>query len=113
MSETAETAGAHASSLGAHDLSSVLLWLVLSQQALMILAAFEGPQTHMRPCMLVTDMRLSVTWQEPLLALLVKHMDAKGKQAKLKSPAELQARDSAVCFTVFTCLHVFICHRTS
>ncbi len=28
--------------------------------------------------------------QEPLLALLRKHLDAKGKQAKLKSPAELQ-----------------------
>lgn len=31
-------------------------------------------------------------WQEPVLALLMKHMDAKGKQAKLKSPAELQVR---------------------
>jgi len=28
--------------------------------------------------------------QEPLLQLLRKHMDSKGKQAKLKSPAELQ-----------------------
>ena len=28
--------------------------------------------------------------QAPLLDLLVKHMDAKGKQAKLKSPQELQ-----------------------
>jgi hypothetical protein len=29
--------------------------------------------------------------QEPLLDLLRRHMDAKGKQAKLKSPSELQA----------------------
>jgi len=28
--------------------------------------------------------------QEPLLDLLVRHMDSKGKQAKLKSPQELQ-----------------------
>lgn len=28
--------------------------------------------------------------QEPLLELLRKHMDSKGKQAKLKSPQELQ-----------------------
>ena len=31
-----------------------------------------------------------VCMQAPLLDLLVKHMDAKGKQAKLKSPQELQ-----------------------
>ena len=30
--------------------------------------------------------------QEPILELLRKHMDSKGKQAKLKSPAELQVR---------------------
>ena len=36
--------------------------------------------------------------QEPILELLRKHVDSKGKQAKLKSPAELQVR-----FT-FTCL---------
>jgi hypothetical protein len=29
--------------------------------------------------------------QAPMLELMHKHMDAKGKQAKLKSPAELQA----------------------
>lgn len=29
-------------------------------------------------------------WQEPMLALLRKHIDSKGKQAKLKSPQELQ-----------------------
>eukprot|EP00884_Botryococcus_braunii_P003822 jgi/Botrbrau1/13440/Bobra.0082s0044.1 len=34
-------------------------------------------------------MKMKVT-QEPVLALLRKHMDGKGKQAKLKSPAELQ-----------------------
>ena len=28
--------------------------------------------------------------QEPILALLRKHIDSKGKQAKLKSPQELQ-----------------------
>ena len=31
--------------------------------------------------------------QEPILELLSKHVDSKGKQAKLKSPAELQASD--------------------
>ncbi len=31
-----------------------------------------------------------ICMQAPLLDLLVKHMDAKGKQAKLKSPQELQ-----------------------
>ena len=34
--------------------------------------------------------RVPVPTQEPLLALLRKHIDAKGKQAKLKSPSELQ-----------------------
>lgn len=34
-------------------------------------------------------MKMKVT-QEPLLELLRKHLDAKGKQAKLKSPSELQ-----------------------
>ena len=34
--------------------------------------------------------------QPALLALMVKHMDSKGKQAKLKSPAELQARGVGV-----------------
>ncbi|CAL8465105.1 g4640 [Coccomyxa elongata] len=34
-------------------------------------------------------MKMKIT-QEPLLELLRKHMDPKGKQAKLKSPAELQ-----------------------
>jgi len=31
--------------------------------------------------------------QEPILELLRKHIDSKGKQAKLKSPAELQVRN--------------------
>jgi len=31
-----------------------------------------------------------VATQEPILALLRKHIDSKGKQAKLKSPQELQ-----------------------
>ena len=34
-------------------------------------------------------MKMKVT-QEPLLRLLATHLDAKGKQAKLKSPSELQ-----------------------
>ncbi len=37
----------------------------------------------------ISDISLALP-QEPILALLHKHMDAKGKQAKLKSPAELQ-----------------------
>ena len=38
------------------------------------------------------DAMLCCAVQEPLLALLRKHLDAKGKQAKLKSPAELQVK---------------------
>lgn len=34
--------------------------------------------------------KTAVCMQEPLLDLLVRHMDSKGKQAKLKSPQELQ-----------------------
>lgn len=40
-------------------------------------------------CHLLTGITSPV--QAPMLELMHKHMDAKGKQAKLKSPAELQA----------------------
>jgi hypothetical protein len=36
-------------------------------------------------------MGILLPMQAPMLELMHKHMDAKGKQAKLKSPAELQA----------------------
>lgn len=44
------------------------------------------PHTHSTPKQKV---KVRVT-QPPLLALLTKHMDAKGKQAKLKSPNQMQ-----------------------
>jgi hypothetical protein len=47
-------------------------------------------------------MRRPALLQEPILELLRKHIDSKGKQAKLKSPAELQVgrtRGSDPCCT--------------
>lgn len=45
--------------------------------------------------------------QAPLLALFAKYKDAKGKQAKLKSPAQLQVRALQAYWCVCSTFGVF------